>query len=577
MKNLFVIRSNEFSLETYAQGIDFIYQNFPKLALSMAFLPIVMALLLWGKVENITLFSWMLYALSIGVARYWLAKRYFQASPSPLETLRWGKYITITSFASGLSYALSAILFFDSSSPSIQLFLFVFIFGIVNGSAFVSSHWVVSFYVFMFSTLSITALYLLTLGDPAYTAIALLCIIDILICFVIGKRTNHSVLSSIQLRFENAELVRQLTVSSKKAEEANNRKTRFLASASHDLRQPIHALGLFSEALSTEKLSSKGHNTLSFLKQSVTSLSKLLDSLLDISRLDAGIITPSIGAVDLSQLMQNLSGDFKVECQSKGLKWRVRCQQAWVKSDSILLENILRNLLSNAVRYTDKGGILFNCRQRKEEVWIEIWDTGIGISTKEQEQVFDEFYQINNAERDRQQGLGLGLAIVQKQAQLLGHDLSLVSRLGKGTRFRLKLQSTPPSGPSIQANVIISKQLTDRHILIIDDDDAILEGMKITLEAWGCQVFTASNLDEATVVCNQTTPNVIISDFRLRDHVTGIDVVQQLRTQLKQTIPALLITGDTAPDRLQQAQQSDLILLHKPVQPAKLRAALNLL
>jgi CheY-like chemotaxis protein len=274
--------------------------------------------------------------------------------------------------------------------------------------------------------------------------------------------------------------------------------------------------------------------------------------------------------------MQNLSGDFKIECQSKVLKWRVRCRQAWVKSDSILLENKLRNLLSNAIRYTNKGGVLFSCRQRKDEVWIEIWDTGIGISAKEQEQVFDEFYQINNAERDRQQGLGLGLSIVQKQAQLLGHDLSLISRLGKGTRFRLKLKSTTPSEPSMQDRLILSKQLTGRHILIIDDE-AILEGMKMTLEAWGCQVFTASNQDEATFVCRQTTPNVIISDFRLRDGVNGIDVVQQLRSQLKQTVPALLITGDTAPDRLQQAQKSDLILLHKPVQPAKLRAALNLL
>lgn len=577
LKNLFDTRSDEFSIETHAEGIHFIYQNFPKLAISMAFLPIVMAVLLWGEVDNIILFPWMLYALSIGVARYWLAKRYFQAKPSPQESFRWGKYITLTSLASGLSYGLSAILFLTISPPTVQLFLFVFIFGIVNGSAFVSSHWLISFYVFMLSTLSITALYLFSLNDPAYAAIAVLCLIDILICFVIGKRSSHSVLSSIQLRFENAELIQQLTVSTKKAEDANQRKTRFLAAASHDLRQPVHALGLFSEALSTEVLSPTGRNTLSFLKQSISSLSELLNSLLDISRLDAGVIAPSFNAVDLSKLMPQLSHDFKLECESKGLKWRMHCQPAWVLTDGALLENILRNLLSNALRYTDNGGILFNCKQRKDEVWIEIWDTGIGIAESEIEQVFDEFYQINNPERDRQQGLGLGLAIVHKQAQLLNHDLSVCSRINKGSRFRLKLKKTAPSTSVEDSPVIVTNRFAQQHILIIDDDESILVGMKLTLEAWGCIVSTASNLEEAIDICTDTIPDVIIADFRLRDNINGIDVVQQLRMQLNSHIPALLVTGDTAPDRLQQAQQSDLILLHKPVQPAKLRAALNLL
>ena len=343
------------------------------------------------------------------------------------------------------------------------------------------------------------------------------------------------------------------------------------------MRQPVHALGLFSEALTTEKLSPKGQNTLAFLKKSILSLSELLNSLLDISRLDADVITPSFSAVDLPQLMQHLSHDIEAKCISKNIKWRSLCHSVWVYSDSILLENILRNLLSNAVRYTDSGGILFNCRQRKNEVWIEVWDTGIGISESEQEQIFDEFYQINNAERDRQQGLGLGLAIVQKQAQLLGHELSLVSCIGKGSRFRLKLKPATPSNLHQLDQSAITEQLSDRRILIIDDDDAILEGMRMTLEVWGCQVFTASNLDEASSICNQAVPEVIISDFRLRENINGINVVQQLREQLNKNIPALLITGDTAPDRLQQAQKSDLILLHKPVQPAKLRAALNLL
>ena len=577
LKSRLSLLFNNYSDEVLAEGIEFIYQNLAKLSAVMIFFPLLIAFVLWGKIETTTLLAWMLFSISIGLIRYGLAIQYKKQQPTPQSRFVWGRYFTYTAFVSGISFGLIAVLFLTKSPPIIQIFLMVFVLGMINGAAVISCHWVESYYAFILTALTIIIAYLFLQPDPSYYPLAMLCLTNAILASIIGVKTHQSVFASIQLRFENAELVRQLTISSKKAEDANSRKTRFLASASHDLRQPIHALGLFSEALSSEELSSKGHNTLSFLKQSVASLSKLLDSLLDISRLDAGIITPKFAAVDLSQLMQNLSGDFKIECQSKDLKWRVKCQQAWVKSDSILLENILRNLLSNAIRYTDKGGILFNCKQRRDEVWVEIWDTGIGISAKEQEHIFDEFYQINNAERDRQQGLGLGLAIVQKQAQLLNHDLSLVSLIGKGTRFRLKLKSIAPSVLPIKSNIVISTQLTDRRILIIDDDEAILIGMRMTLEAWGCQVFMASDFNEASIICKQTIPDVIISDFRLRDHVTGIEVVQQLRAQIKQAVPALLITGDTAPDRLQQAQKSDLILLHKPVQPAKLRAALNLL
>lgn len=577
LKSLVTPSTNLFSDETQAEGIHFIYQNLPKLSLSMAFLPLVITILLWGDIDNIILFPWLIYTLSIGVARLWLTKRYFKASPTPTESFRWGRYITYTSFASGLSYALSIMLFLPASSPTIQLFLFVFIFGIVNGSAFVSSHWVESFYVFMLTTLVPTAIYLFSLGEPAYTAIAYLCLINIAISYTIGSKTNQTVLSSIQLRFENAELIQKLITSTKQAEEANRRKTRFLASASHDLRQPVHALGLFSEALSSERLSPKGINSLGFLKQSISSLSGLLESLLDMSKLDAGITIPSFSTIDLQQLIQQLANDFKGEYDSKNLHFRTRCQLVWVHSDCILLENILRNLLSNAVRYTDHGGILFACRKRKNEVWVEIWDTGIGISKKEQKNIFDEFYQINNYERDQKQGLGLGLAIVKKQAQLLGHEISLVSRKGKGSRFRIKLKRAVPVLLSPTEKPPILTQLTGRIILIIDDDEVILKGMKITLEEWGCRVITTTSLDKASLICDHTKPDIIISDFRLRDHLNGIEVVNHLRKQLKHQTPALLITGDTAPDRLQQAQKSDLILLHKPVQPVKLRAALNLL
>ncbi len=361
------------------------------------------------------------------------------------------------------------------------------------------------------------------------------------------------------------------------AEDANKRKTRFLAFASHDLRQPIHALELFLESFTGEKLSNRGKKTLSYMKKSIASLSELLTSLLDISRLDAGIVKPNVGIVEISALIKHLADNLKEQAQNKGLELRIRGQSSWANSDSILLENMLRNLLSNAIKYTHLGGILLNCRQRQNEIWIEIWDTGVGISKLELDFIFDEFYQIDNYKQDNKQGLGLGLAIVKRESQVLGHSLSLYSRENRGTMVRIKLQR-------IKSEPFVAKQstsfenldrLTGKKLLIIDDDSTILIATKMIIEQWGCVVETVANLNDAKILCHHFLPDIIISDFRLQDHITGIYAIEQLRLQLNQQIPAILITGDTTLDKLQQVQRSGLIILHKPVKPAKLRVAIN--
>lgn len=363
------------------------------------------------------------------------------------------------------------------------------------------------------------------------------------------------------------------------AEDANTRKTRFLASASHDLRQPVHALELFSEALEDETLSSRGRVTLSYMKDCITSLNDLLTSLLDISRLDAGIVNPVYDHIDVFQLIQQLANNTQGQAKNKGLTIRTKGQSLWVNSDVCLLKNTLRNLLSNALKYTNKGGVLISCRARKNEVWVEVWDTGIGISDKEMAYVFDEFYQINHAERDRTQGLGLGLSIVIREMNILEHTFSLHSRKNQGTLARIKLKRVTPIASQISSkeirNVNIVNRLVGKKILIIDDDEIILIATQNLVEKWNCEVATARNLKEATNICKQFIPDIIISDFRLKGYVTGIEVIEELRILLNTEVAAILITGDTSPDRLKQAQSSGLTLLHKPVQPAKLRAAIN--
>jgi len=371
--------------------------------------------------------------------------------------------------------------------------------------------------------------------------------------------------------------VRLLTQQKMKAEGANKRKTRFLASASHDLRQPVHALELFSASFIGEKLTTRGQETLFYMKESIASLSELLTSLLDISRLDAGIVEPSIGQTDVFTLITRLANNSKVHAENKGLKLHIKAQHLWVESDAILLENSLRNILTNAIKFTQKGGVLISCRPRKDQVWIEIWDTGIGMPEDQLEHVFDEFYQINSIVQNQKQGLGLGLSIVMREMDMLGHSLSIHSREGRGTLVRIKLQRIYPKF-NLQSTLpkIATNSLENKKILIIDDEEAIVVATKGLMNNWGCIVETASNFANASAICQHFIPDVIISDFRLQEGANGIDVIKKLQLQLGQQIPAILVTGDTEVDKLQLAQESQLMLLHKPVKPAKLRVATNM-
>ena len=581
IKKVFTGSQDEYSIETLAEAIRFVYQNKKSLALRMSLVACLFTIILLENVNNSIALLWLVTILTVHIIVYWQASYFLKQQLEPNETLRWGNYYIVGEFILGLLYGLVTILFFTPDlSIGLQLFILMFVMYITFGALSITSHLLPSFYALMLPALGMTSTFLFLQPDVEYKLLAIIPASTIVISYAMARFAQRSILSSIQLRFENSELVEQLKVSNKEAEEANKRKTRFLASASHDLRQPVHALELFSEALNAEKLSPRGEDTLAYLKESISSLNGLLTSLLDISRLDAGIIKPNFETLDVSVLVKRLAQNFDDIAKDKDLDLRIRCQPCWVYSDSALLENTLRNLLSNAIKYTNKGGVLLNCRCRKSEneIWIEIWDTGIGIPESEMKFIFDEFYQINNIERDRQQGLGLGLAIVCRETKILGHSFSLYSHEGQGTLVRLKLRRVAPKLISSQKieNTKKIDRLAGSKIIIIDDDESILVATRLVLEQWGCDIETASNLEEAVSICKGFLPDVIISDFRLRENLTGIDVIEQLRLQLNQVVPAILITGDTAPDRLQQAQESGLILLHKPLKPAKLRAAINM-
>jgi len=363
-------------------------------------------------------------------------------------------------------------------------------------------------------------------------------------------------------------------------EAANLAKSRFLAAASHDLRQPLHALNLFVAQLRTETDPAERSRVTAQIDAAVTAMNDLFNALLDISKLDAGALAPELTIFPVARVLQRIERTFAPAAREKGLRLRMVQSDAWVRSDLILLERILLNLVSNAIRYTDRGGVVVGCRRRGGQLRIEVWDSGIGIPEDQRENIFGEFYQLAASERGGRGGLGLGLAIVDRLCRLLDHRLELTSTLGRGSRFVVSLPMAAAPQEPIEHS-IASKATADpasgKLIVVIDDDALALDAMRGLLGRWGCLVVTAESESAAlaSLAGDDDRPDLIISDYRLADGHTGIEAIQRLRSAFRAPIPAFLITGDIAPERLREASANGFHLLHKPVEPMALRAMLN--
>ena len=377
------------------------------------------------------------------------------------------------------------------------------------------------------------------------------------------------------------------------AETATRAKSQFLAAASHDLRQPTHALGMFVARLGQLPHDAQTKHLVASLDASVRAMQDLLDGLLDVSRLDAGAVQVNLHAVPLAPIFEQVRLAMLDAASEKGLRLRVRPTSAWVRSDPVLLQRILQNLVANAVRYTQQGSVLLACRTPGDGVIsgcgsvsgkgprarIEVWDSGIGIAPEHQTQVFREFYQVGNSERDRTRGLGLGLNIVKRTAHLLGHPFALRSSLGLGSRFTLEVplaQAGLATALAALPDAAPGASLAGLTVLVIEDDALAAEGLAGLLQSWGCTVTVAGGQQQALAQMAQTgVPGVIVSDYRLRNGENGIATVNALCGAAGRGIAACLMSGDTDPTLISQAKAAGLTLLHKPVRPAKLRSLLH--
>jgi signal transduction histidine kinase/ActR/RegA family two-component response regulator len=357
-------------------------------------------------------------------------------------------------------------------------------------------------------------------------------------------------------------------------------RSRFLAAASHDLRQPLHTLSLYSASLKLHASDGAVGEIALHINKALASLSALVDSLLDISKLDAGAVQPETQNVSLRTIIERIEADYRPVANGKGLEFHVAAPDLLVETDPVLLERLVRNLVDNAFKYTAAGNVTLAAEMDGGMARVSVRDTGPGIPVAERDRIFEEFYQIGNPERDRVQGLGLGLAIVQRLAQLLGLTLTLESEPGCGSTFTVTIPPATerrafPRAPAGQHEEA-SRALEGARILVIDDESDVRAGMRSLLERLGCTVSVCSGYADAERLIDQDgleDVHLIVSDFRLRAHESGIDTVRRLRERLG-NVPALLVSGDTAPERLREARSSGLPLLHKPVSAEKLTEAI---
>jgi signal transduction histidine kinase len=395
---------------------------------------------------------------------------------------------------------------------------------------------------------------------------------------------QHALLTdALVTRFDKEALAEQLSAQMAATQRASEEKTRFLATASHDLRQPLHAIALFGAVLERELRGAPQWTHASRLMHAVDTLRDSLSTMLDVSRLDAGVVTPALQSVRLTEVLQSLYHVFAPKAEEKKLQLRLRASPLWVHSDPALLSRMLFNLVDNALKYTPSGGVLVRARARGDAVWLEVHDTGIGIAPEYLERIFEEFYQVDNPGRDRAQGLGIGLSIVQRLSRLLAHPLQVRSRPARGTCFRVVLPAAPAGVQAPMPRVAefsrsgryLAAAALPQRILIVDDEADIREASGALLQGYAADVQAVANEAQAAVALRQAqaagTPfEALICDYRLGDGADGLEAGQRLQRSLAPQAALLLITGETSPERLQRVRDAQVPVLFKPVKTQEL-------
>ena len=563
-----------------AEQVRVLYVEGQRLILTGVAAALILVWVLWDHVPHGVLLAWLAVFAGYSVVRAAMARAYRRRAANDMDHRAWLTRVQLALAAGGSIWAAACFLFYVPDRIEYQLFLVTMLLGAVVSGLVTLAVYLPAYLAFVTPFVAATAIRYGQEGDPLHWGIALAAIVTLFLFINFARYIQNAFVESLRLRMTLAQRNSELAERNREVERANLAKSRFLAVASHDLRQPLHALNLFAAQLRDQTDPTERARLVARIDAAIDSMNELFNALLDISKLDAGVLAPDISDFPVGHLLDRIETTFAAAAREKGLRLSVVASRAWVRSDAILLERILLNLVSNAIRYTSRGGIVVGCRRRGDRVRLEVWDSGIGLAEDQYRNVFREFYQVGAPAPGRSAGLGLGLSIVDGLCRLLDHPIDLASRPGAGSRFAVSVPGASARQAPVEAAVTfdaIANPARDKLIVVVDDDALVLDGMRGLLQGWGCRVVAAGSDDAALagLAAHRGHPNLIISDYLLANGKTGVDVIERMRGVFAAPIPAFLISGDTTSERMRDADARGLPLLHKPVNPMALRSMVN--
>ena len=563
------------------ERVKTLYQHSNTSLLGLLILSSAIFYFFWGKVEQELIVVWFAALLVTFTARIVLTWRFNKISNTDFSAKKWNWFFTVGAVLSAIIIGSTAPLFIDFSAPNSAIFLTLVMSGTVAGAMAALSSFLPAFYLFSLVCLTPLAYQFYDQGGELYIFSVFITLF--LIMYSSYARNMHATLTtSIRRRFENLELLEKLLEQTHIAETASMDKSRFLAATSHDLRQPLHSLGLFLHVLK-EKLNTAEQKRLMIqTEKSQRILSEQLNSIIDITRIDAGELSVNKQPFQIKKFIDEVVDEFCLSAKKENCHINMQITNDWSNTDRVLLARIVRNIISNVIQHCPGATLLIESHRHDNNIELLFIDNGPGLAEADQEVVFSEFYQLNNPERDRNKGLGLGLSIVKRLSKLLNINLVLSSLKGEGCTISitLPLYITEPSTGSTDTQAETENELdvAGLFVVVVDDEKENLDAMHALLTLWECEVLMASSEDELMkelYSSDYPAPDMLLIDYRLREERTGFEVIETVRHHFGEMIPAAIITGDTTLDLESKHTTENCKTLYKPLATEDLKKLLN--
>jgi signal transduction histidine kinase len=563
-----------------AEQAKILYQQSPIVLLATLLLVMLVISFFKSRLDQGFLIPWAAWIVILTSARAYLISSYHKQEKIESPD-NWLKIYTVTTFLSGISWGILLLQVLNPVSGNEVLLLSFILTGMIAGALLPLSCYLPAYFVFSIPMLTPFAINMFRLEGIEFSSTGFLVLTFLVSMLGFSTLVNRNILDAIKLRISNIDLLEDLKTQKKLADIANSEKSRFLAATSHDLRQPLYALDLYLGALRTELRNSNQFELLDKVQISSKTLADLLNALMDVSKLDSGGVEVNAEYFDLMDVLLAICREYEQQAKDKGIEIKASLDEALVSTDPILLGRILRNLICNAINHNENCRLIVSTSLSNGKVKVDIIDSGKGISVIELNNIFSEFYQLNNPERDRNKGLGLGLAIVKRLADLLSLDIEVESEVDKGTRFSLTLALASDKRKIPRLKIIDSVDnidLAGLFIIVIDDEKTVRDATKTLLRNWGCEVLSVSSQLELMTTLSQDnypTPDLVISDYRLADKKNGLDAVCAVYDYFMVEIPALIVTGDSSEKIVSEITASKYTLLLKPISSQTLRGQIE--